>query len=114
MTLLPSPIGPPSVTVQGQTATQTGPRTARDAALHKAARSLESDFLAQMLSYAGTNKVSDDFGGGIGEQQFASFLQQAEAEAMVRHGGIGLAEKLFESLKEHQNDPDPSATAARP
>ena len=53
-----------------------------------------------MLKFAGTDKPPASFGGGIGEEQFGSFLRQAEADAMVRHGGIGLAEKLFEALKE--------------
>jgi peptidoglycan hydrolase FlgJ len=71
-----------------------------DAALHKAAEQLEASFLAEMLKFAGAEKVPQDFGGGIGEQQFASFLGQAQAEAMVKHGGIGLADKLYTELKE--------------
>jgi Rod binding domain-containing protein len=71
----------------------------RTDALRKAARALESAFLAEMLKYAGTDRPPDTFGGGIGEAQFSSFLTRAEADAIVRHGGIGLAEHLFESLK---------------
>jgi Rod binding domain-containing protein len=71
----------------------------KTAAMHKAARALEASFLAEMLKFAGTDKTPESFGGGIGEEQFGSFLRQAEADAMVRHGGIGLAEKLFEALK---------------
>lgn len=73
---------------------------AQDAALHKAAEALEASFLAEMLRFAGAEKKSESFGGGIGEEQFASFLGRAQAEAMVKHGGIGLARKLYAELKD--------------
>ncbi|MDE3026977.1 MAG: chemotaxis protein chel [Paracoccaceae bacterium] len=75
----------------------------KDAKLRAAAQSLEAAFLSEMLSFAGLDKSRQGFGGGIGEEQFSSFLRQAEATAMVKHGGIGLSEKLFEALKEHSN-----------
>lgn len=81
----------------------TGPamRTApdRDAALRDAAERLEAGFLAEMLRSAGVGDVPESFGGGTGEEQFASFLREAQAREMVRAGGIGLAESLFEALK---------------
>jgi len=73
---------------------------ARDAALMDAAQKLEASFLAEMLKSAGLGQSRESFGGGAGEDQFASFLLQAQAEKMVEAGGIGLAETLFESLKE--------------
>ncbi len=73
--------------------------THRDAALHVAAEKLEASFLAEMLKEAGFGKPREEFGGGAGEEQFSSFLREQQAEAMVRAGGIGLAERLFESLK---------------
>jgi Rod binding domain-containing protein len=72
---------------------------ARDTALRVKAQELESVFLAEMLRHAGAVKPPDSFSGGSGEDQFASFLRQAQAEAIVRKGGLGLAEALFESLK---------------
>ena len=71
--------------------------------LHLAAQKLESGFLAEMLKAAGLGKTSETFGGGAGEDQFASFLRQAQADEMVRSGGIGLAESLYHALKERQN-----------
>jgi len=71
--------------------------------LHQAARKLEAAFLSEMLKAAGFGAPRESFGGGAGEDQFASFLRQAQAENMVRAGGIGLAEHLFEALKE-RND----------
>jgi flagellar protein FlgJ len=72
----------------------------RDDQLRDASEKLESAFLAEMLKSAGFGKTPDTFGGGEGEGQFASFLIQAQADKMVEAGGIGLAEHLFEALKE--------------
>lgn len=71
--------------------------------LRKAAQQLEASFLAEMLKSAGLGKTSESFGGGAGEDQFASFLRQAQAEEMVKSGGIGLSESLYHALKERQN-----------
>lgn len=74
--------------------------SAEDQALREAANKLEATFLAEMLKAAGVGEPREAFGGGIGEEQFGSFLRQAQAEEMVKAGGIGLAEHLFEALKE--------------
>lgn len=74
-----------------------------DARLHEAAVQLEATFLAEMLKSAGFGETSASFGGGIGEDQFASFLVQAQAEALADAGGIGLAQSLFEALKVDQH-----------
>ncbi len=76
----------------------------RDEALRAAAQKLEASFLAEMLQSAGMGESRESFGGGAGEDQFGSFLVQAQAEEMVKAGGIGLAETIFESLKERQNE----------
>lgn len=77
--------------------------TRTDAALQEAAKKLEATFLAEMLKSAGLGKSRETGGGGAGEDQFSSFLVQAQAEEMVAAGGIGLAEALFEALKERQD-----------
>lgn len=67
--------------------------------LMEQARALEAAFLAEMLGHAGLGSPSDGaFSGGIGEEQFASFLRQEQAAAMVERGGIGLAEHLFRAM----------------
>lgn len=78
------------------------PMQSRDAVLLERAKSLEAAFLAEMLSFSGLGAVSDGFGGGAGEEQFASFLRQEQAKLMVETGGIGLAEMIFDSLKTHE------------
>ncbi|MCV2881792.1 rod-binding protein [Actibacterium sp. XHP0104] len=79
-------------------------KTADHAALRTAAEELEAVFLTEMLKSAGVGKTPEAFGGGAGEDQFASFLRQEQARAMVKAGGIGLAEHLFNALKERVDD----------
>jgi flagellar protein FlgJ len=69
----------------------------REKALRHKAEELEASFLSEMLSYTGLNETSD-FAGGSGEDQFSSFLRDEQAKAMVRSGGIGLAETIFQAL----------------
>ena len=76
------------------------PLSADDKVLMDAAQKLEASFLAEMLKAAGLGQSREQFGGGAGEDQFGSFLVQEQALAMVRAGGIGLSQTLFETLKE--------------
>ncbi len=64
-----------------------------------AAQELEAAFLAEMLKPMGAAKTREAFGGGIGEEQFGTLLLQQEARAIVKDGGIGLAQSIFEALK---------------
>jgi len=66
--------------------------------LRKAAEALEANFLNEMLGHAGLGEARSEFGGGVGEEQFASFLRNEQAALMVRAGGIGLAEAVFAAL----------------
>jgi Rod binding domain-containing protein len=72
--------------------------------LREMAQALESTFLAEMLKSAGFGAARDAFGGGMGEDQFASFLRVEHAQALAARGGIGLAESLFHALKERRDD----------
>lgn len=92
-------VNPVVSTTPGAVARQT------DAQLRQSAERLEAAFLSEMLKHAGAGKARAGLGGGgIGEDQFASYLRDAQASAMVEAGGIGLAESLFHALKEMQND----------
>lgn len=62
------------------------------------AAELETVFLTEMLGHAGLGVPRGQFGGGIGEDQFASFLRAEQARAIVDAGGIGLTERLFRAL----------------
>jgi len=70
-----------------------------DTSLRKVAKELEASFLAEMLKYSGVAVPSDSFGGGAGEDAFASFLINQYADQFAGAGGIGLAENIFHSLK---------------
>lgn len=78
-------------------------RDPKDQAIWTVAQDLEATFLAEMLKSAGFGAARDSFGGGVGEEQFGSFLRQAQAQEMVRAGGIGLAEAVFNTLKERSD-----------
>jgi flagellar protein FlgJ len=75
-----------------------GQTTADAADLRAKAEELETLFLTEMLAHAGLGETGEAFGGGVGEEQFASFLREAQAAAMVKAGGIGLAESLFRAM----------------
>ncbi|PTQ75015.1 rod-binding protein [Celeribacter persicus] len=84
----------PSVSVQNL------PQISQDEKLRDVSKQLEATFLAEMLKSAGFGQTPNAFGGGSSEDQFSSFLVQAQAEKMVEAGGIGLAEQIFNALKE--------------
>lgn len=75
------------------------PAEARETRLRQAADALEATFLSEMLKSAGVGESRETLGGGVGEDQFGSFLREAQASEMVKAGGIGLSEHLFQALK---------------
>lgn len=74
-------------------------KTFDEKALRLKAQDLEASFLAEMLKYTGLGKTQEGFNGGVGEEQFSSFLVDEYARMMTRSGGIGLAESIFKSLQ---------------
>jgi len=74
--------------------------TARDAAGARAAGlAFEEMFLAQMLGPVFDSLPTDGpFGGGTGEQMFRSFQVNEYAKAIVRAGGIGLADAVTREI----------------
>ena len=84
MHILPVPIAPPPN---------------RTEMLLEKARALEAAFLSEMLAHTGLGGGERSFGGGIGEEQFASFLRQEQATLMVERGGIGLAQHWFDAMQ---------------
>lgn len=96
--MLNGPIGPPNPVFPG------GQSAPEEMKLRQAAEELEASFLSEMLKAAGLDGAPPSFGGGMGEAQFASFLRDEQARQMVQAGGIGLAETLFQALKERDHD----------
>lgn len=66
--------------------------------MFEAAQKVEAQFLAMMLETAGLNKTPQLLGGGQGESQFASLMNEQQAQAMVRAGGIGLAQSIYDAM----------------
>jgi len=75
-----------------------------DKALRQVTSQMEALFLAEMLKATGFGDAPETLGGGAGEAQFESLLREAQATQMVKTGGIGLAESLFNALKERSDD----------
>ncbi|MFC4731126.1 rod-binding protein [Salipiger abyssi] len=80
------------------------PPPTRPDPLRSAAVALEASFLTEMLKAAGFGESRDAFGGGAGEEQFASFLRREHAQTLAETGGIGLAESLYHALKDRMDD----------
>ncbi|MEM8754816.1 MAG: rod-binding protein [Pseudomonadota bacterium] len=79
------------------------PRAAAPAAddrdpLRETAKAFETAYLAEMLTHAGLSKPRKSFGGGAGEDAYASLLAREWAEKIVEAGGVGVAEKIYETL----------------
>ncbi|MEM1428046.1 MAG: rod-binding protein [Pseudomonadota bacterium] len=74
-----------------------------EAALDKVARDFEAAFLAEMLKHTGVGDAPEGFGGGAGEEQFVTFLREAQAREMAQAGGIGLREFIVSALRESNN-----------
>ena len=77
-----------------------GAQAPRAKAVLTTGQQLESVFLAEMLKVAGVGKAPENFGGGAGEDQFASFLRDAQAREIVCAGGLGLAAYFDRSIQE--------------
>jgi flagellar protein FlgJ len=76
------------------------PTDARDdARARAAAEAFEAAFLSEMLKTAGVNAMPSGFGGGAGEEAFASLLTDEYARKIAASGGIGLAERVYQILK---------------
>ena len=87
-----------------------GPEAARAAAAEPerqaraAAEAFEATFLAEMLKYSGINAMPSGFGGGAGEEAFASFLTEEYARLLAERGGIGIAEQVFKLLEQRMGE----------
>lgn len=80
--------------------TRPAPQTmdARATQIMEVAQALEAQFLSEMLKSAGVGETPTEFGGGSGEDQFASFLRDEQAKQLTQAGGIGLAQSMFDAM----------------
>ena len=87
---------------------------AKRAKIAKTAQKFEASFTSVMLGqmFEGV-ETSAPFGGGEGEKTFRSFLTDAMAKSMTRHGGIGVAAVIEKELLKMQGlAAQPSAASA--
>ena len=83
----------------GQTLSpQITPPKSEQTALREAAKELETVFIAEMLKSSGFGKTPSEFGGGVGEEQFSSFLVTEYSKAMTSGKSLGLAEHIFNAM----------------
>lgn len=79
-------------------------RAARLDKMRQTAVALEANFLSEMFKHAGLGQARDAFGGGVGEEQFASLLADEYAKSVADAGGIGLAQSIFEAMQKGMDD----------
>ena len=75
---------------------------AKETALREAATELEANFISEMLKAAKFGEPLETFGGGIGEDQFSSFLRNEHASALAEKGGFGLADAIFDAFVDRE------------
>lgn len=76
-----------------------GPKSGRtDAEKVRVAEEFEAVFLAEFLRSAGAEGIVQEFGGGVGEEQFASLMTRFQAEQMAARGGLGIAEMVLRAM----------------
>ena len=79
---------------QGPTATSAAD-LARRGQISKTAQNFEASFLTSMLQTVFKQvDTSPPFSGGEGEDMWKSFLAEAMAKDMAKHGGIGISKSV--------------------
>ncbi len=99
MELPPLPALPPNLSVKGPD------RPEEEARMRETAEAFEAAFLADVLENSGINAMPEAFGGGAGEDAFSGLLTQEYGRLLAERGGIGLAEQVFELLKQRSVAP---------
>ena len=84
--------------IQGFAAAASSGGSAQNERLRAAAHQIEVQFLSTFLKLSEAGSAPDLMGGGIGEEQFKSFLKDAQATEISKAGGLGLAESLYAAL----------------
>jgi Rod binding domain-containing protein len=80
----------------------------------QAAERFEAFFLSQVLDTMSSGEsLQSAFGGGAGENAWKSFLNEAFADAIVRSGGVGLADRLMSEIIALQAEMNGSAQPAQ-
>lgn len=84
---------------------------AKRAAFERVAESFEAVFISQLIRGLRESFCKEFMGGsGFGKEIYASWFDQAFAEAMAKGGGIGVKDQLQRWVfpKEKENSPNPA------
>ena len=87
------------------TASATAPQPAAvDAKVMKAAQDFEAMAIGQMLEpmFSTVDTAKGEFGGGAGEENFKPMLVTEMAKNVERHGGLGLADSIYQQVLRKQ------------
>ncbi|MGI4800281.1 MAG: rod-binding protein [Janthinobacterium lividum] len=78
--------------------------TAPDARVMKAAQDFEAMAIGQLLEpmFSTVDTSQGPFGGGAGEQNFKPMLVTEMAKDVERHGGLGLADGIYQQMLKMQ------------
>lgn len=87
---------------------------AKRARIDKTAKDYEATFVSIMLGQMMSGVKTTTFGGGQGEDAFKSFLTDAMAKSLVKHGGIGLSHRLSTEMLRMQGLTPTPTTANTP
>jgi len=71
----------------------------REQELRRTAREFEAAFITEMLSHTGLEKALSSQ-SGFGGEVFSTMLVEKYASALADKGGFGLAEKIYNQLKD--------------
>ncbi|MEW6277557.1 MAG: rod-binding protein [Candidatus Eremiobacterota bacterium] len=85
-----------------QAAQEAPSKAGEEARMKQACQEFEQLFLTQMLAQMRSSVPKSDVfgGGGSQEEMFQGMLDQERAKAWAQEGGIGLANLLFQQMKE--------------
>lgn len=75
------------------------PPSQRDQEMLESAKAFEAVFIAQMLSQTGLGEALSTE-SGFGGEAFSGFLVEQYANRLVEQGGFGLAEKIYQQLRQ--------------
>jgi peptidoglycan hydrolase FlgJ len=82
------------------------------AQIEKTAQDFEAVFLAEMLKpMVESVAVSEDFGGGRGEEMFRGLMTQEYGKIMAGKGGVGLADHVKAQMIRLELGQDPNTPA---
>lgn len=86
------------------TATANTQPAAPDAKVMKAAQDFEAMAIGQMLEpmFSTVDTSKGEFGGGAGEENFKPMLVTEMAKNVERHGGLGLADSIYQQMLKMQ------------